>query len=154
MAIGTTDDFVFKYGTLTDLGNTGGAVGNAAYSDNNDLISWTNSDDAPMAAFVLQAVWGTAPTVGGVVTLHCQLLNVISTSNEPDIDSNFVNRTLGGWVVDNVTSTQYLVLGPVDLPNMKTSQEYFFYIYNGSGQAITTSTWKLHVIPMALGPHN
>lgn len=154
MAIGT-DDFIFKFGTRTDLDNTGGAVANDTYSDNNDLDTWTNTDDAPMASFVLEAAWTTAPTVGSVVTLHCQLLNLFTTEDEPDVDSNFVPRSLGGFVLDNVGSstTLYFVLGPVDLPMMKSQQEYRFYIYNGSGQQIDASGWTLHVTPIAPGPH-
>jgi len=50
------------------------------------------------------------------------------------------------------TTDYALQSGPVDLPLMKTSQEYEFSLQNSCGVTMTAG-WTLKITPMALGPH-
>jgi hypothetical protein len=50
------------------------------------------------------------------------------------------------------TTNYALQTGPVDLPMMKTSQEYEFYLQNSCGVTMSAG-WTLKITPMALGPH-
>ena len=151
MAIGTNDT-IEKFGTLDDLDSTSGTVANNAYSVQGDLASWTNTDDAPMAAMIGLFTFGTAPTAGTTIDLFCRLLNIVDTTKDtqtPTDDQPVIY--MGSYVLDNVTTEQVLSID-IALPNAKSSQEYEFYIKNnGTGQTLS-SGWSLQVMPKTYGP--
>jgi hypothetical protein len=159
MAIGT-DAAIHFFGTQTEVTVASpGAVANAAFSAASDVSDWTNSDDAPMAAFVLvlRDLSGAA-TAGDTIDLYCKPLNIVNTTGDHQgPNANCKTIYLGSFVIDAVdpaaTDDNYL-LGPVGLPNTKTSQEYEFYIYNNlTTVGIDAADWELWVTPVTYGPH-
>lgn len=157
MAIGT-DAAIHFWGTEDQLTvATPGAVAAGAFSVAGDVNDWTNDDDAPMAMFKLALIDLTAaPTAGETVGLYCKPLNIESTSDFQGPTANLQELYLGSFTVDAVdpaATADYYLLGPVDLPNYKTSQEYEFYIFNNMTPGIDAADWDLWITPMAFGPH-
>ena len=120
-----------------------------------DTSTWTNDDDAPMAMFRLlltSAGLGGAPD-GGVINLYAQAQNIDgSTGDQYAPSSTFMHTYLGSFPIQESDADQQILIGPIRLPNYKTSSEFIFFIENQMG--VTTGTgWELHVIPMTIGPH-
>ncbi len=150
MAIGT-DAAVEFFGTQDALDTTSSAVTSTSFSDGvNDLLLWTNDDDAPMASITLECTFASTPTVGSSVNLYARTMNSVSTSDADAPDANFLHIWLGAFPVNDVTSAQFITID-VLLPNYKTSSEFQFYIENTAGQTISAG-WDLHVTPKAFGP--
>jgi len=152
MAIGT-DTAIHFFGTADTLGTTPATVVNGAVSLASDLSEWTNDDDAPMAAVILEFETDTTGTAGTTIDLYIQQMNVISTNDEeaPDV-TNFLHTFAGSFYHNNPSvAVQYAVVH-VALPNVKTSSVYNFYIVNNTGQTIA-DTWDLTVVPYTIGPH-
>lgn len=159
MAIGT-NDAIHKFGTQDQVTVASpGSVANAAFSAAGDVNDWTNDDDAPLAIFVLvlQDLSGAA-TAGDTIDLYCKPLNVVNTTGDHQgPNTNCRSIFLGSFIIDAVdpaaTDDNY-VLGPVALPNTKTSQEYEFYIYNNlTTVSIDAADWELWITPVTYGPH-
>ena len=163
MAI-STDAVIEFFGTQTNVAvAAAGTVANGAFSAAADVDDWTNSDDAPMAMFVLSIgdfATGT-PAAGDVIGLYCKPLNIDgSTGDHQGPNTNCLSIHLGDFLIDAVDpadTADFYVLGPVKLPNVKTSQEYEFYIYNQTSNSAvigsTTGEWDLYVTPVTYGPH-
>lgn len=133
-----------------------GAVNSGAFSVTGDVSDWTNDDDAVFAMFKLKvtaAGWASAPSAGEVINLYARLLNIESTEDNPTPDANFKVTFMGAFVVDAADADQVLILGPVGLPNYKTSAEYEFYIENDTSVNIGAAEWQLWVSPMGIKPH-
>jgi hypothetical protein len=159
MAI-TTDDTIHKFGTQDTLTvAVPGAVANGAFSAASDVNDWTNDDDAPLAIFILSLEdLSGAATAGDTIDLYCKPLNIIyTTGDHQGPNANCLTIYLGSFVVDAVDPAgtgDYYVLGPVALPNTKTSQEYEFYIYNNlTTVGIDAADWELRITPISFGPH-
>ena len=157
MAI-SANDAVWMFGTADDLSTTAttATVLTTAYSVASDLDEWTNDDDAPMAAFLLEVDdWSGAPTAGETIDLYVSLVSVNGANDEPVVDASYAGHYLGSFVVDAASAAQYLVLSSTGLPTLATSQEFQFYIYNGTSVTMgsTTEKWRLKVTPMSYGPH-
>jgi hypothetical protein len=159
MAIGT-GDAIHKFGTQDQVTVASpGSVANGAFSAAGDVNDWTNDDDAPMAIFVLvlQDLSGAA-TAGDTIDLYCKPLNVVNTTGDHQgPNANTLSIHLGSFLIDAVdpaaTDHNY-VLGPVGLPNTKTSQEYEFYIYNNlTTVSIDAADWELWITPVSYGEH-
>ena len=154
MAIGT-DDAIFKYGTLDDIGNSSSSVADAAFSVSGDLTSWTNDDDAPMAmaALTWQYASGTL-SAGASVNLHARRLNYTGTTDEEVPSGDYAGALVGTFIVDDglATATNSVAMIKIALNGFKTSQEYEFYIENNTGVTISAG-WKIELMPIAIGPH-
>lgn len=159
MAIGA-DSTIDFFGTQDQVTVASpGSVANGAFSAASDVNDWTNDDDAPFAMFVLvlQDLSGAA-TAGDTIGLYCKPLNVVNTTGDHQgPNTNVETIYLGSFVVDAVdpaaTDDNY-VLGPVRLPNTKSSQEYEFYIKNNlTTVSIDAADWELWITPMTYGPH-
>jgi hypothetical protein len=152
MAIGTDSTIQF-FGTQDEVTVASpAAITDGSFSVSGDTNDWTNDDDSPAASFVLNCTFSVAPAAGQVVQLHCQLIDVQSTNDEPVVDANFAGHVLGGFEPDAVTSSQYLSAGPFNLPSIGASQVYHFFLKNAAGQTMS-SGWSLWVSPATLGPH-
>ena len=155
MAIGA-DAAIEFWGTPDVLGNTTSAVTNASFSDGtNDLDTWTNADDAPLAIFALEFTTATSGDAGSTIDLFAAPLNIGSagTVDSEVPDANFGHIYLGSFPHNNPsTSAQTATFGKVGLPNVVTSQQYNFYIQNNTGQTISAG-WELTVTPVTYGPH-
>jgi len=152
------EDFIGKFGTQDQLDDgTTSTIADDAFSVAADISAWTNDDDAPYAAFVLECQFDTTmPTVGSI-DLYARPLNVQST-NEPGLpDANHKSVYLGSFPIDFgvANDTNFFTLIPfANLPNFQTSQQFEFYLHNNNtGQTIGVD-WNLWVTPLALGPHD
>jgi hypothetical protein len=157
MAIGTNDT-IHKFGTQTQITASGpGAVSSGSFSVAGDVNDWTNSDDAPFAAFVLVLQdLSAAPSAGEVINLYAKPLNIVNTTGDHQgPNSNVPTIYLGSFAVDTVdpaaTDDNY-ALGPVALPNTKSGQEYEFYIENATSVGIDAADWELWITPVTYGP--
>ena len=155
MAIGT-DAAIDFFGTQDEVTTSPATVVNGAFSIATDTSIWTNDDDAPFAMFRLlltAAGLGGVPTAGATVDLLARLMNIDgSTGDQFAPNADFEHTYLGSFPIENQDIDQQIMIGPIRLPNYKTSSEFEYYIKNSMGQA-TGTTWTLHVIPMTLGPH-
>ena len=151
MAI-ATDDAIFKYGTQDKISDAAtSAVIDGAKSVAADVDSaWANTDDAATGTFVLEATFAAAPDIRSAVSLFARLLDFQSTNDMPIPDTNYDGIYLGAFVVDNVTTAQYLVLPDAPIPAAETSQVIEFYIQNDCGQSLPAG-WDLWVTPKTFG---
>jgi len=121
-----------------------------------DQATWTNDDDAPSASFVLMFQYPSGTITTGGIHLYARLLNTNGTVDAPVPSANYLSKYLGSFATgptQMAATTNYaLQTGPVDLPMMKTSQEYEFYLQNSCGVTMSAG-WTLKITPMALGPH-
>ena len=150
MAISTGAAIEF-FGTQDTLGTTNSAVANAAFSVAADLSTWTNDDDAVSASVTLSCTFSVAPTANTSLNLYLRLLDVQSTNDNTVPDANFQHVYVGSFPLNDSTSAQYITID-IGLPNAYTSQQYEFYIENGSDQSLPAG-WDIFVTPKAIGPH-
>lgn len=155
MAI-STNDAILKFGTQDTVTAGGGtsAVSSAAWSASGDAAAWTNDDNTPFASFVLTFQYPSGTITTGGVQLACRLLNIDSTTDEPGLTANWTGHFLGSFPTGtgmSATTNYAIVLGPVELPSAKASQEYEFYVLNSCGVTMTTG-WTLKATPVTRGP--
>lgn len=160
MAIGA-GDLIDMFGTATKVTTaTPGSVAAGSFSVAGDVNDWTNTDDAPMAQFVLVLLdLSGAATAGDYVELFAKPLNIVNTTDDHQgPNANAPTIYLDSFRVDAVdpaaTGDAYSLPAPVRLPNCKTQQEYEFYIRSQlTTVSIDVNDWELWVIPMTGGPH-
>ena len=148
------DALIEFFGTQDEVTTSPATVADAAYSIASDTSEWTNDDDAPFAMFRLlltAAGLGGAPT--GDVNLYAQCIDIDgSTGDQAFPSDNFPHTYLGTFPILRTDTDQQSVIGPIKLPNYKTSSTFVFVIQNQMGVA-TGATWTLHVTPVTYGPH-
>lgn len=154
MTIGT-NDLVDKFGTLTsvDDGSTS-SIASAAFSVAADIGAWTNTDDVPFAGFVLKCQWATVTGVANkLVNIYARPINIQSTNDPVAPGTSRFVTCIGSFVVYAAsTATDYFFESSrCELPNLKSGQEYEFYIENQTGQTISSS-WALWIAPITRGP--
>lgn len=150
----STNDLIKKFGTVDSIddGSTS-AISNNAFSVAADITAWTNDEDAPYAMFILKCQWGTVTSVANrSVIIHARPINIDST-NDPVAPSANRLMPIGFFNVyaAAITTDYYFESSICELPNMKSSQEYEFYLENQSAQTIS-SGWTLKIVPIAFGP--
>ena len=154
MAI-STDAAVEFFGTQDTLGSSTSSIADTIFSDGtNDLTAWTNDDDAPTAAAVLEFTTATTGDAGSVINLYAVLVDIGDggTEDTEDPDSNFPHVYLGSFPHNNPSTSAQTASIVISLPNTKTSQIYNFFIENLTGQTISAG-WDLHITPKTIGPH-
>lgn len=154
MSIGT-NDLIDKFGTLTsvDDGSTS-SIATGAFSVAADISAWTNTDDVPFANFVLKCQWATVTGVANkVVNVYARPINIQSTNDPVAPGTNRAAQGIGAFSVYAAgTGTDYFFdSGICRLPNVKSGQEYEFYLENQTGQIISAS-WALWIMPITQGP--
>jgi len=154
-----TNDAIRKFGTQTTVSAGGGTSAVAAtagtYSAAADAATFTNTDDVPLAAFVLTMQYPSGTITTGGIQLQARLLNIDSTGDNPAVTANWIGHNLGSFTTGTGMSaaTDYsLDIGPVELPTTKSGQEYEFYLVNNCGVQITAG-WTLKITPLTDGPH-
>ncbi len=157
----TENDLIHSFGTedeATSVSPQPGAVADTAFSVEADVPGWTNSDDAPMAMFRLKltaAGLGGVPD-GGTINLYSRSMDIDLGSSplvhQTTPSATFLHKLLGHFPVLESDADQDIVIGPLMLPNYKTSSQYQFYIENQMGQTTGTG-WQLFVKPITFGPH-
>lgn len=139
------------FGAQDTLGTSSAAVADGAFSISGDLSTWTNDDDAIMAAITLSCTFSVAPTANTSINLYARLLNIQGVNDATVPDANFQQVYVGSFALNDSTVAQYIPID-VGLPNTYTSQQYEFYIENKSGQSLPAG-WDLHITPKSIGPH-
>lgn len=137
------------WGTERTLEASGASIANnaLAQADDADYSVTTHGSDYPDARFVIAATFGTAPTEGTVLALYARPLNIDSTNDSEVPETTRPTRYIGSFVVNNVTTAQYISLIAYDVP-----AEASYYIHNnGTGQTLS-SGWTLKVTPRTYKP--
>lgn len=143
---------VESFNGFETVSGTTTTVAYEAFSLETDITTWTNSENAARAAFFLTCAFGVAPVAGGAVNLYARLMNIESTNSNQLPSANNRSHWLGAFVLDAVTTTQYLTC-IADLPNAKSGQEYQFYLENLAGNSRTVAAdWVLKINAKACAP--
>lgn len=132
--------------TLESSGSsiTSGSVVQAAVA-NYDTV--TDGEGTPDAEFVLSGAFGTAPTEGTALGLYARPLDIDGTSDSEAPEATRPTLYVGAFVVNNVTTTQYMLCVARNLPKLAA-----YYIHNaGTGQTFSAG-WALKVTPLAITP--
>lgn len=144
-----TNEAIYFYGTQKTLEANGGAIANNALAQANDATYGVVADGAgyPDAVFVLGATFGTAPIEGTVIALYARPLDVDGTADTEVPETTRPTLYVGSFVVNNVTTAQYITCVGRDLPRLA---EYYLH-NNGTGQTLAAG-WTLKATPRTYGP--
>lgn len=135
------------YGTQKTVSTTIAAIANNALSAACGTYTSTDTLDYPDADFVLVVAFGTAPTEGTTIDLLVRPMDVQSTNDTIAPQATYQPHRIGTFVVDNVTSAQYVFCSAFDLP--KAGELYLYN--NGSGQT-TSANASLYMTPRTVAP--
>ena len=142
-------EMTIVYGTTKTLEANGASISNNALAQADDADYSVASDGAsyPDAEFVLSGAFGTAPTEGMVLALYARPLNIDGTNDAEAPETTRPTRFIGNFVVNNVTSTQYMTLTAFDVP-----AEASYYVHNNATGQTLSSGWTLKVKPRTYKP--
>jgi len=148
MAI-TTNDMIVKLGTTKTIESNGVSIANNTIvkADDATYSIVDDGDNAPDAEFVLACSFATAPTVNTTLDLYAAEQDIDGTNDAADPTTTYKPRYIGSFVVNSVTTTQYLKLRANDVPTIA----YYFLHNNGTGQTVNAG-WTLKVTPRTVGP--
>ena len=141
------NEAVFKRGTQKTVSTTIGAISNNAISALVGSYTSTDTNDYPDAEFVLEVTFATAPTENATIDLHVRPMNIQSTNDHEAPDATYRPHYLGSFVVNNVTTAQYLRCVGRDLP-----KEGDLYLFNNATGQATSANAELYMTPLTLGP--
>ncbi len=153
MTIGA-DALIGFWGAQTaGLGTTTTGFAADALSDGtNDLVAWTNVDDAPWASFTLKIDWNTtAPDPGGHINLFARKTAVEGSNNDDIPTANFPHFYIGRFKIKDVLTEQFIT-EVFQLPNWKSQSIYHFYLQNKTTETMEDG-YDLYVTPETVGPH-
>jgi hypothetical protein len=137
------------WGTPKTLEANGASTANNTISQADDASYGIVADGLsyPDAEFVLSCAFATSPTENTTVDLLARELNIDSTNDAQAPETTYRARYIGSFLLNNVTSTQYLKLMAQDVP---TEADYYVH-NNGTGQTMSAG-WTLKVTPRSVGP--
>lgn len=123
-------EWVLRSATPTTITASGSAVSNDA-GDLSGVIS-NESDGDQFGDFELVATWSTAPNSDALVEAY--IVRTVDGTNYEDNNTEGRPRSgfIGGYIVDNVTSSQRLMLRGVPLP----PRDFKVYLLNKTGQTM------------------
>ena len=147
-----TNETKVYLGTSKPLETSGGSI------TNNSVVqattaSYDRSADGgnyPDAEFYLTGAFGTAPTEGTTLALYARPLDIDSTNDAEVPEAARPTAFIGVFVVNNVTTTQYMQLQGGYARDVPLKADYYLH-NNATGQTFS-STWKLVVVPRTRGP--
>lgn len=143
------NEAVYKYGTQKTLEASGGSTAANAFTQANDAsMTATDHSDYTLLDFVFTGAFSVAPTAGEVVNLYARLLDIDSTNDAQVPSANYLATYLGSFLVEPVTSTQYVALYNVPLPG----RSFDCYIENKTSQTLSAG-WVLKAAPKTIGPY-
>jgi len=140
---------ILKFGTPKTLEASGASIANNTLVQADDASYSVASDGAyyPDAKFVLAATFGTAPTEGTTLALYARPLGIDGTNDAEVPEMARPTVFIGTFVVNNVTTAQYIELLAQDVP---WNAAYYLH-NNGTGQ-IVSAGWALKVMPFTVAP--
>ena len=136
-------------GTPKTLEANGASIANNALELADDAGYSVSVDGSyyPDAKFVLAATFGTAPTEGTTLALYARPLDIDGTNDAEVPEMARPTVFIGTFVVNNVTTAQYIELLAQDVP---WSASYYIH-NNGTGQTVSAG-WTLKVTPCTVAP--
>ncbi len=140
------------FGTQDDLASSSALVASAGFSIASDLVTWTNDDDAPKAAVILELTMAVAADDNSGCYMYFRALNVESTNDDSIPEAEYRHTPIAFFPVLNLITTIQRSTLIVPLPNYKTSSVWEVYIENQTGQEIDAG-WTVFVTPITIGPH-
>ena len=140
---------ILKLGTQKTLEANGASIANNVLGQADDANYSVASDGAyyPDAKFVLAATFGTAPTEGTTLALYARPLDIDGTNDAEAPETTRPTVFVGAFVVNNVTTAQYIELVAQDVP---WNAAYYLH-NNGTGQTLSAG-WTLKVTPCTVAP--
>ena len=140
---------ILKFGTPKTLEASGASIANNTLAQADDASYSVASDGAyyPDAKFVISVTFGTAPTEGTTLALYARPLDIDGTNGAEVPETTRPTVFIGTFVVNNVTTAQYIALLAQDVP---WSASYYIH-NNGTGQTVSAG-WTLKVTPCTVAP--
>ena len=148
MTIGT-NDLIVKLGTTKVLEANGASIVNNAMGQADDAAYDFAVDGsyAPNAEFVLAATFAVAPTQNTPIDLYAQELDIDGVNDAQAPTVTYKQRYVGSFVVNNVTTQQFLKLRAYDIPHNAS-----YYLHNNATGQTLAAGWTLKVTPHTYGP--
>lgn len=145
----STNDAIVKLGTEKTLEANGASIANASIVQADDATYGIAADGgyAPDADFVIAVTFSVAPTINTTIDLYAQELDIDGANAAQAPTSTFKQHYIGSFVVNSVTTPQFLKLRAFDVPLLAS----YFLHNNGTGQTISAG-WTLKVTPRTIGP--
>ena len=140
---------ILKFGTPKTVEASGASIANNTLAQADDASYSVASDGAyyPDAKFVISVTFGTAPTEGTTLALYARPLDIDGTNDAEVPETTRPTVFIGTFVVNNVTTAQYIELLAQDVP---WSASYYIHS-NGTGQTVSAG-WTLKVTPCTVAP--
>lgn len=135
------------YGTQKTLTTTLAAFASNALSASCGTYDSSDTADYPDADFVLKVTFGTAPTERTTIDLLVRPLNIQGTNDADAPQATYRPHLLGSFVLDNVTTAQYLFARVYDLP-----KEGEIFLYNNNSGQTTSANAELYMTPRSYAP--
>lgn len=145
-------EVIVLWGTPVTLEASGGSITNnsVVQADDADYDVTADGGDYPDAEFYLTCAFGTGPTEGTALVLMARPLDIDSTNDAEVPELARPTLAIGVFIVNNVTTTQYIPLQGVYARDVPRKADY--YLGNsGTGQTVS-SGWKLVAVPRTRGP--
>lgn len=138
---------VVVWGTQKILEAAGIAIPNGAVMQADDATYDQAADGAnfPDAQIVLTCTFSTAPLENGALSVYARELTVDGTANTDVPEATRPGRFIGSFLVNNVTTSQTLVLMAQDVP---ARADYYIH-NNGTGQSVNAG-WTLKIKPRTI----
>lgn len=145
-------DPILAVGTTKTLEANGSSITNGSVVQANDATYDLSADAAnwPDAEFVLVCAFATSTSIEGKpVHLYARPLDVQSTSDTEVPEAGRPTHRVGAFIVNGVTSTQYIVLDGLYAADLPRKADY--YLHNETGQTVSAG-WALYVTPRNIIP--
>ena len=138
---------IVVWGTTKTLEANGASISNNALAQADDASYDIVNDGSsyPDAEFVLTGAFGTGPTEGTTLALYARPLDVDGTADTEAPETTRATVFIGTFTVNNVTSTQNIVLNGLFAVGVPKKADYYIH-NNGTGQSLSAG-WTLKVTP-------
>ena len=144
---------IADFDTQADLSDSSTAIAIDGFSLSSDSLTFTNTVNAKTAALVFRCNYAVAPDINSTIVVFAQQLNIdpidTGTADQSTPSLSYLHDAVASIPVLDSTGTQ-LSSFDIDLRNVKSGQEYQFYIWNRTGQIIPAG-WSLFLTPKATG---
>lgn len=140
-----SNEVIYATGTVKVLEANGAAIANNALAQADDANYDVIADGGgfPDVEFALTGAFPTAPTEGAVIALYARPLDVDGTLDTEAPETTRPTLFIGNFAVNNVTTTQTIVLRAYDVPLLAA----YYPHNNGTGQTLSAG-WTLKAKPI------
>ena len=145
-----TGEVTVVFGTAKTLqaAGTGAAIANNTVSAaaTNPYNVTTDGLGFMEADLEMSIIFATAPAAGSMIDVYAQELLVDGTNNAQVPTATYLQKYVGTFPLNAVTTTQYLKMRGYQVPN---NAKYYLY-NNGTGQS--SGVWGLIITPRTYKP--